>query len=82
MEQARPPSHPLRRDHRDHPARPLGLLDPGHDGYDDTADIPAEQAANVEDLFESPIAHLNLREARVFRANGAEVARWAPGRPA
>jgi hypothetical protein len=53
MEQARPPGHPLRRDHRDQPARPPGLLDPGHDGYDDTADIPAEQAANVEDLFES-----------------------------
>lgn len=49
---------PLRRDHRDHPAPPPGLLDPGHDGYDDTADIPAEQAANVEDLFESPIGDL------------------------
>jgi hypothetical protein len=59
------------------------LLNPGQGGYDDTAvGITSGEAADVEDLFESPIAHQILREARVFRANGAEVARWGAGRPA
>jgi hypothetical protein len=32
-----------------------GLLNPGRDGYDDTADIASDETADVEDLFESPI---------------------------
>ncbi len=32
-----------------------GLLNPSRDGYDDTAEPPSGQAADVEDLFEAPI---------------------------
>jgi site-specific DNA recombinase len=32
-----------------------GLLDPGQDGYDDTADTSSEETADMEDLFEPPI---------------------------
>jgi hypothetical protein len=33
-----------------------GILNPGQDGYDDTADNIAGEPATAEDLFESPIA--------------------------
>ncbi len=33
-----------------------GLLNPDQDGYDDTAEPQSDQAADVEDLFEAPIA--------------------------
>ena len=46
------------------------LLHPGQDGYDDTADNASSQAADVEDLFESPIAARILREGRIFRVAG------------
>jgi hypothetical protein len=32
-----------------------GLLNPGQDGYDDTADNPPVETADMEDLFEPPI---------------------------
>ena len=32
-----------------------GLLNPGQDGYDDTADTAPDEDTDVEDLFESPI---------------------------
>ena len=32
------------------------LLNPGQDGYDDTADIASGETADVEDLFETPTA--------------------------
>ena len=45
------------------------LLNPGQDGYDDTADNPSVDTADVEDLFEAPIAPRILHEARNFHAN-------------
>ena len=33
-----------------------GILDPGQDGYDDTAEGVNGEATAVEDLFEAPIA--------------------------
>jgi len=43
-----------------------GILDPGQDGYDDTADIASSEAADGEDLFESPLSPRpkSLPEAR------------------
>jgi len=34
-----------------------GILNPGQDGYDDTAETISDEAADGEDLFESPIGH-------------------------
>jgi len=48
-----------------------GILDPGQDGYDDTAaDITAGEIADVEDLFESPIIAPILRERPILHDNG------------
>ncbi len=38
-----------------------GILDPGRDGYDDTAEDANEEPASGEDLFETPI------DPRIFR---------------
>ena len=40
-----------------------GILDPGRDGYDDTADNDHRRPGSVEDLFESPISHRIFRTA-------------------
>ncbi|HEY6313668.1 MAG TPA: hypothetical protein VIY52_23085 [Streptosporangiaceae bacterium] len=42
------------------------LLNPGQDGYDDTADTTPGETADVEDLFESPIVHQILRRTRIY----------------
>jgi len=42
---------------------PPGILNPGHDGYDDNIGIALGQAATVEDLFESPIDPETLSQA-------------------
>ena len=39
------------------------LLNPGQDGYDDTAEPPPAETAVMEDLFEAPIVHKNLPQA-------------------
>ena len=44
------------------------LLNPGQDGYDDTADTGSGEAADVEDLFESPIAARIFRNGRILHA--------------
>jgi hypothetical protein len=46
------------------------ILNPAQDGYDDTADTTPGEDADVEDLFESPIAAWILRNGRILRANG------------
>jgi hypothetical protein len=54
----------------EHALRALpGILDPGQDGYDDTAAVgdDADQPGSVEDLFEPPIRHPFLRQARNFQ---------------
>jgi len=43
-----------------------GILDPGQDGYDDTADTTSGETADVEDLFESPIVHQILPGTRIL----------------
>jgi len=40
-----------------------GILDPGRDGYDDTAEGTSGSRAAVEDLFEAPMVHNTLPEA-------------------
>ena len=47
-----------------------GILDPDQDGYDDTAYTTSGETADVEDLFESPIAARIFREGRILRAIG------------
>ena len=42
------------------------LLNPGQDGYDDTADTTSGETTDVEDLFESPIVHRILPEAPIL----------------
>ena len=42
------------------------LLNPDQDGYDDTADNTPGEAAEVEDLFEAPMVHQILPEARIL----------------
>jgi len=44
-----------------------GILNPAIDGYDDTTEPESGQATNVEDLFESSIRRLNIRQAPIFR---------------
>jgi hypothetical protein len=66
------------------------LLNPGPDGYDDTTDITAGKTADVEDLFESPIAPTIHQEAHIHhlvRIGGhmstrghAGAARWVASR--
>jgi site-specific DNA recombinase len=46
------------------------LLNPGQDGYDDTAEPPSGETADGEDLFEATIVARNYRESRNYRANG------------
>ena len=41
-----------------------GILNPGQDGYDVTSEEPSCDPAIVEDLFEAPIVHQSLHEAR------------------
>ena len=43
-----------------------GILDPGRDGYDDTAEGANGEPAFGEDLFEAPIVPLNNPEARIL----------------
>ena len=43
-----------------------GILDPGRDGYDDTAECAHGEVAAVEDLFEAPINPQILPEARTI----------------
>ena len=43
-----------------------GILDPGRDGYDDTAEGTHREPAVVEDLFEAPMMPKTLPEARNF----------------
>jgi len=45
------------------------LLNQGQDGYDDTADTGSGEAADAEDLFESPIGPRIFHGARIFHAN-------------
>jgi hypothetical protein len=42
------------------------LLNPGQDGYDDAADIAADEMADVEDLFESPMVYKSLPQAIIL----------------
>ena len=51
------------------------LLNPGQDGYDDTAGATPGETADVEDLFESPTAAKMLHRSRILHENGA------PGAP-
>jgi len=46
-----------------------GILNPDRDGYDDNAASIPGQGAAVEDLFESPMAHKSLRQAKMFHVN-------------
>jgi hypothetical protein len=52
-----------------------GILDPGRDGYDDTADKDPGNPGSVEHLFESPIARVTAHGKR----SGTESPRKAPG---
>lgn len=52
------------------------LLDPAQDGYDDTANITAAEAADVEDLFETPIIAKILHKSKILHDLGAK---GAPG---
>ena len=46
------------------------LLNPGQDGYDDTAaDITSGEVSDVEDLFESPIGAKILLISHILRIN-------------
>ncbi len=46
-----------------------GILDPGRDGYDDTADIDSENPRTMEYLFESPMVAQILRRSRILHQN-------------
>jgi site-specific DNA recombinase len=43
-----------------------GILDPGQDGYDDTAELNPGEPAAVEDLFEPPTGYQIIRVSRIF----------------
>ena len=76
VEQARPPGHRLRRDHRRHPQGPARHSQPDLDGYDDTSEDRQGDTASREDLFETPMVHTSLPQARTLPGD------WAlcPGR--
>jgi hypothetical protein len=57
------------------------LLDPGQDGYDDTADIASGETADVEDLFESPKAAKMLHRSRILHKKGAAFVPRHPHAP-
>ena len=42
-----------------------GILDPGRDGYDDTADADPGDPGSVEHLFESPIRGVNTHDVEL-----------------
>ena len=44
-----------------------GILDPGRDGYDDTADKDPGDPGSVEHLFESPMVHQTFHLANNFQ---------------
>jgi site-specific DNA recombinase len=46
-----------------------GILNPRHDGYDDTSENAAGEAESVEDLFEAPLDPRINHEARISHAN-------------
>jgi hypothetical protein len=46
------------------------ILNPAQDGYDDTADTTAGEDADVEDLFESPIAARIHHVSQIHHGNG------------
>jgi site-specific DNA recombinase len=57
-----------------------GLLNPGQDGYDDTAiDIASGESTDVEDLFESPIAARIHHGGRIHHDAGTRVFSWCCG---
>jgi hypothetical protein len=59
-----------------------GILNLGQDGYDDTAAvITAGEAADVEDLFESPIVHQILPEAHILPDVSVACVPWCADVP-
>jgi len=45
------------------------ILNLSQDGYDDTSEPASDESVIVEDLFEAPIVHRTIHEARINHAN-------------